>query len=475
MTHLHARPGERLRDRWVAPALALSLAAGVAAAAALAPGLATAAAPGIRQANTPVTQPVGEGDQTPTDLPAPTEPVPTTAPPTVRPPVETPPPATTSAPEPSPTVVVPSEPPVTTPSTVSSRPPLPTPPPRPSTSVGVGQPASARLGVRVTTGEVRLTGAYWNAPSSVANLQVTVTNTGEVTEQLGLTYSLPAGVTDAGTPGCAATGDGRFRCGAWTTAPGARFSSLIQVRVSGTAWRQMPLAGSVSVTATAPGETGSARDEEGFAVLFPPGPPVPGIALEAGELAFDISGGPSTLEVRLGNTGTVDAEGLIEVTLPDGVSVPAPPAGCTTTTAGRTHCHLGTVPAGRSAVLRLPVVATPEAQRQAPLAGAVAGQLDPLSGRSRRVQMSFRITAAASLAAPVAGAPQPTGSQGLLGGPVSRPAADGGLTSAQRTAVALIVVSVLLVALALVLATTSLRRWLPGPSGGTAESPGTSE
>jgi hypothetical protein len=282
-------------------------------------------------------------------------------------------------------------------------------------------------------------------------------------------------VTDAGTPGCAATGDGGHRCGAWTAAPGTRFSSLIRVRVTGAAWRQMPLAGTVSVTATASGETGAARDDEGFAVLFPPGPPVPGIALEAAEVALDISGGPSALEVRLGNTGTVDADGLVEVTLPDGVTVSTPPAGCAESTDRRTRCLLGPVPAGRAAVLRLPVVATPEAQRQAPLAGAVAGQLDPRSGTSRRVQMSFRITAADSLAGAVAGVPQPTGSQGVLGGSVTRAHPADGLSAAQRTAIVLIVVSGLLVVLALTLATTSLRRRLAVPPGGAAGAPGTSE
>ncbi|WDZ86629.1 hypothetical protein [Micromonospora cathayae] len=474
MTHHVPPPGGRLRDRWVARLLAASLAVGTATAATLAPGLATAAVPVAEQA--PVTQPGGGGEQPPTDPPTPTDPPPTVAPPTVEPPVETPPPPTTDAPEPSPTVIITSAAPTTAaPSTAGPRPTVPSQPPRPTVTASVPPPGGTRLGVRVTTGDVRLTEAYWNAPSSAATLQVTVTNTGEVAEQLSLTYTLPSGVTDAGTPGCAATGGGSYRCGAWTTAPGARFSTLIRVRVAGTAWRQMPLDGTVSVTATAPGEAGSARDDEGFAVLFPPGPPVPGIALEAGEVAFDISGGPSTLEVRLGNTGTVDADGLVEVTLPDGLSAPNPPAGCADSPAGRTRCQLGPVPAGRTALLRLPVVATADAQRQAPLAGAVAGQLDPRSGQSRRVQMSFRITAVASLATPVAGTPQPTGSQGVLGGTTNRADRADGLSSAQQTAIALIVASGLLVVLALTLATTSLRRRLADPRGGPTGTPTPSE
>ncbi|MEV0330823.1 hypothetical protein AB0H63_30855 [Micromonospora echinospora] len=463
MTRPDARPGERLRHRWVVAALSVSLTVGGTAAAAVSPRLATAAPVPAGQAYAPVTDPVENGDpEPPTDPPAPTEPAPTTAPPTEEPPGETPPPPTTDAPDPLPTVTTAGPLPTAT-RTSTPRPPRPTHSP---TTSAPDQPAPARLGVRVTTGDVHLTAGYWNATSTTATLRVTVTNTGGVTGQLGLAYTLPAGVTDAGTPGCAPAGDRSYRCGAWTSAPGARFSSVIRVRVSGDAWRQMPLGGTVSVTATAPGEAGPVRDDEGFVVLFPPGPPVPGIALETDEVAFDIGGGPSTLEVRLGNTGAVDAVGLVEVVLPDGVSVTGPPDGCTSQPAtGRTRCDTGTVAAGRTAVLRLPVVATPEAQRRAPLSGGAVGQLDPRHGQSLRVQMSFRITAAAALT-PVAGVPQPTGSQGVLTGSTRGSGPDDGLSSAQQTAIILIVVSGLLVALALTLATTSLRRGSTGPPGG---------
>ncbi|MFI6824840.1 hypothetical protein ACIBJE_28415 [Micromonospora sp. NPDC050187] len=464
MTRPDVRPGERLRDRWVVSLLSVSLAVGGAGAAAVSPGLATAAPVAAGQAYAPVTEPGEDGDpEPPTDPPTPTDPAPTTAPPTEEPPGGTPSPTTTAAPDPLPTVTTAGPLPTVT-RTSTPRPPLPTHS-LPTTSAP-GQPAPTRLGVQVTTGDVHLTAGYWNAASTRAALRVTVTNTGGVTGQLSLAYTLPAGVSDAGTPGCAPAGDRSYRCGAWTTAPGARFSSLIRIRVSGDAWRQMPLSGAVTVTATAPGEAAPVRDDEGFAVLFPPGPPVPGIALETDEVAFDIGGGPSTLEVRLGNTGAVDAAGLVEVVLPDGVGVPEPPDGCTFQPAtGRTRCEAGTVAAGRTAVVRLPVVATPEAQRRAPLSGGAVGQLDPRHGESRRVQMSFRITAAAALT-PVAGVPQPTGSQGVLTGSTRGSGPDDGLSSAQRTAIILIVTSGLLVALALTLATTSLRRRLTGPPGG---------
>ncbi|WP_433315686.1 hypothetical protein ACQP0U_03370 [Micromonospora sp. CA-269861] len=294
-------------------------------------------------------------------------------------------------------------------------------------------------------------------------------NTGTTAQRIRLSYTLPVGLTDAGTKGCAAAGGGAYRCGAWTADAGARFSTVLRLRVAGTAWKQMPLSGSVQVIADAPAVPGEATDDQGFAVLFPPGPPVPGIALAADEVAFDISGGPSTLALRLGNTGTVDAAGRVEVVLPAGVTVPTPPLGCVAVDPTRTRCDAGLVLAGTTAEVRLPVEATPQAQREAPLSGAVIGQLDPRSGPTRRVQMSFRITAAAALATPVVSPPAPTGSQGVL--PAGAATGDGGLTSVERTAVILIAVSTLLVVLALTLATTSLRRRLGGPPPEPAPNP----
>ncbi|WP_320065659.1 hypothetical protein [Micromonospora sp. RTGN7] len=445
--------------------LATALALGVAAL----PGWAAAAPTLARSAAAPV-DPAGEpGDETPPVVePTATEPAPTEAPSTEPPPPET------TAPVPMPTEPAattpagPADPsPVSTPPTTTA-PPVSVPPPTSGPTVhppapGPGAPAPSPLGVRVSTEDVTLTEAYWNAESTTTTLRVTVTNTGTVAELIRLSYTLPAGLTDAGTVGCAPAGGGEHRCGEWTTTAGSRFSTLVQVRVDGAAWRQMPLSGTVRVSATSPGLTGSADDNEGFAVLFPPGPPVPGISLDAEEVTFDISGGPSELGIRLGNTGKVDAAGRIEVVLPDGVTVPTPPAGCVALSARRTRCDAGTVPAGDAVTLRLPVNASAEAQREAPLAGAVVGRIDPRGGRARQLQMSFRITAAAAMSTPIA-TPAPAGSQGVLAAAGAGSDSDDGFTSVQRTAMALIVVSVLLVALALVLATTSLRRRLGGPA-----------
>ncbi|MFE9205393.1 hypothetical protein [Micromonospora sp. NPDC007230] len=444
MTRPRVRPAVHRRTSVLLPP---ALAAGLAAALGVAPGWATAsptAAGVVRAATDPATEP---GSGTPTGEPTTTEPAPTTAPPTESAPPGTTPPAPTST-APAPTSTAPGKPPPTTTAPTTTAPPPAAPP---------GQPAGARLGVRVTTEDVTLTSAYWTADRAVTTLRVTVTNTGGSTARIRLGYTLPAGLTDVGTAGCAPAGGGSYRCGEWTTPPGARFRSAIRVRVARTAWRSMPLAGSVRVTATAPGVSGSATDDEGFAVLFPPGPPAPGIALRAEEVLLDDSGGPTTLAVRLGNTGRVDAAGRVDVVLPDGVTPAGPPAGCTAVAPDRTRCDLGTVPAGRTATLRLPVAATPEARRRAPLSGAVAGRLEPRSGRDRQVQMSFRITSAAAPASPVGGT---RGSQGEL----DHAGRAGGEDDASpvRTAVVLIAASGLVVVLALVLATASLRRRMSG-------------
>ncbi|MEU5722846.1 hypothetical protein ABZ783_13595 [Micromonospora sp. NPDC047738] len=449
MTRPRVRPTRRAVHRRTSVLLPPALAAGLAAALGVAPGWATAsptAAGVVRAATDPATEP---GSGAPTGEPTTTEPAPTTAPPTESAPPGTTPPAPTST-GPAPTSTAPGKPPPTTtaPTTTAPAPPPAAPP---------GQPAGARLGVRVTTEDVTVTSAYWNADRTVTTLRVTVTNTGGSTARIRLGYTLPAGLTDVGTAGCAPAGGGRYRCGEWTTPPGARFRSAIRVRVAGTAWRSMPLAGSVRVTATAPGVRGSATDDEGFAVLFPPGPPAPGIALRAEEVLLDDSGGPTTLAVRLGNTGRVDAAGQVDVVLPDGVTPAGPPTGCTAVTHGRTRCDLGTVPAGRTVTLRLPVAATPEARRRAPLSGAVAGRLEPRSGRDRQVQMSFRITSAAAPASPVV---DTRGSQGELDH--AGRAGGGDDASPVRTAVVLIAASGLVVVLALVLATASLRRRTSG-------------
>ncbi|MBQ0979887.1 hypothetical protein [Micromonospora sp. M61] len=475
MARVKALPGLRAEVRRTAPSLAAALALGLLTALAVGPTGANAATPEpepVVMVTDPVSEPETTASQDPTPTEEPTDPVPTDpAPETTAPaPETTPPPPVTTAPEvpPAPTTTAPAPggPPTAVPPIA---PPPPVPPVRPPPPGSAAPPPPSPLGVQVTTQDVTLTEAYWNAASTATTLQVTVNNTGTTAQRIRLSYTLPAGLTDVGTKGCTAAGNGTYRCGAWTAEAGVRFSALLRLRVDGSAWKQMPLAGSVQVVADAPGVPGEAKDDQGFAVLFPPGPPAAGIALAADEVAFDISGAASTLALRLGNTGAVDATGQVEVVLPPGVTVPTPPPGCVAVDPTRTRCDAGLVAAGKTAELRLPVEATPEAQRAAPLSGALIGQLDPRSGATRQLQMSFRITAAAALATPVVSPPAPTGSQGVLPGGAAN--SDGGMTSVQRTAIILIVVSTLLVVLALTLATVSLRRRLNGPAPGPAPNP----
>ncbi|RKN31844.1 hypothetical protein [Micromonospora musae] len=461
MASVDVPPGRR--GRRALPALGMSVVLCAFAALAVLPLPAAPTGPATRPIAV-LTDPEEQGGETPTAEPTATDPGPTTAPPTIDPPQETGPPPTTDPPLPTTTA-----PQTVAPTTAAPTSGAPTKPSRPSVQPSAPQsaPAAHPLGVRIETGDVTLTAGYWNARSTVTTLQVTVTNTGSATARVGLSYRLPTGLTDAGTAGCAPAAGGGYRCGDWTAPAGARFSSLIRVRVAGDAWRRMPLGGSVAVTAAAPGVAGRVGDDEGFAVLFPPGPPAAGIALDTDEVTFDISGTAADLAVRLTNTGSVDAAGRIDVLLPAGVSVPAPPAGCVPLEETRTRCDLGTVRAGHRVELRLPVAATPAAQRDAPLAGAVIARLAPSGGGTRQVQMSFRISAAVALATPVA-APAPTGSQGVLGVGAGLPDAPTG-SPERRLAIVLVVVSTLLVALALGLVVTSLRRRLPGAASAGRE------
>jgi hypothetical protein len=486
--HTHRRTGRRPGRGYTALAVAaftVLTAAGLTAITIADAGRAVAAAAtsaGIPAGRAGILQePIGGGTTPYAPVPEPSVP-PATEPPPVGPPPTTPPatepPATGAPVEPAPGTPSPVDPPPTTgpAPTQSAQPPSDTAPKPPQ------QPGQPRLGVAVSTSDIALTSAYWGARTTATELRITVTNTGEVSQFVRLRYTLPPGVTDAGTRGCSAAGGRTYRCGAWTAAVGAQFSTRIQVRVDADAWRRMPLAGSVQVSATDPArpDVATVTDDEGFAVLFPAGPPAPGVTLAADEVNFDVTGQPTTLAVRLGNTGSTDAAGAIEVILPAGVTVPAPPIGCRSIGAtpggpapasadpasadqsgtARVGCDLGTVRAGSTATVRLPVAATPDAQRMAPLSGAAIGTLNPARGPTGRMQMSFRITAVAAASSAAASA-NPTGSQGVLPMVRSVSGPDAGLSGVKQTAIGLIVVSGLLVVLALTLAAVTLHRRTP--------------
>ena len=251
MARVKVSPDRRAAGRHPTPLLATSLALGLLAALAVAPAWASAAVPDVHPIAAVTEQapdPEPDPETTPAQEPTPTEepggdPVPTDPPPaTTAPPPETTPPAPqTSAPDvpPAPTTAAPPPGGTTRPPTLGRRPPVP--PVHPPAPGGTEAPPPSPLGVQVTTEDVTLTEAYWNAASTATTLRVTVANTGTAAQRLRLSYTLPAGLTDAGTKGCVAAGGGVYHCGAWTTEAGARFSSLIRVRVAGNAWEQMPL------------------------------------------------------------------------------------------------------------------------------------------------------------------------------------------------------------------------------------------
>ena len=128
----------------------------------------------------------------------------------------------------------------------------------------------------------------------------------------------------------------------------------------------MPLSGSVAGHAAAPaGPARHEHDNQGFAVLFPPGPPVAGISLAAAEVDFDIADQPRPPSTSSWATpATVAAAGRIEVH----------PArrGDRRRPAGRLRGGRPSAPAASSAgaarattaSITLPLMATIEAQRR---------------------------------------------------------------------------------------------------------------
>ncbi|HEY6592941.1 MAG TPA: hypothetical protein VI011_02355 [Asanoa sp.] len=363
------------------------------------------------------------------------------------------------SPSPQPTAITPTPTPRPTTSTPGSGPTVPQPSSPSTPTSGRPRPGGARLGIRVTTGDIRLTNTYWTAPATLAGLVVTVVNTGNVTERVTLTYTLPEGVTDAGNAGCAAAGARTVRCGSRVAGAGDRWSVRLRVRVDGDAWRRMPLSGSVVATATGAyrSDLGSMRDNEGFALLFPPGPPGAGIGLAATDVRFTAAGRTATLTVTLTNRSGGPGRGAIEVALPAGMAVATQPPGCVA--AGqRSRCDLGSVAAGRSATQAFPITATLDAQRSAPLSGAVLGTLSR-AGTLHRVQMSFRILADVAGPSPSAAPAAEGGTAAGTLAPVFR-SADSGKSRRTAIAIALVLVSLLLIVLALALATMSVRRWL---------------
>jgi hypothetical protein len=264
----------------------------------------------------------------------------------------------------SPTAEIPTEQPTTAPPTTQAPPPA-------------SPTFQAKLGVRVTAADLDLGPAYWNG-NGAGDFDIAVVNTGNVQEAIGGTYAMPAGVTgtgSSGTGGCTTSG-ATFAC---SLSPGATGRVTVRATVASDAWRGGKL---LTGTATAKVQGGPSHSD-GFSVLFPPGPPTPGISLTASKLALGPASTPpqpdgGDLTVKLGNTGSTTATGAVEIVTPAGVDLVGFPAICKShrkVAADRDRCEVGSVTAGTvlSGAFRLAI--SPEARAAAPLTGAVYGYL----------------------------------------------------------------------------------------------------
>ena len=436
MARVKASPGNRAEGRRSTPLLATALALGLLTALAVGPAWASAAAPDadpVATAAEPVNEPGGEEPPTtPAEEPTPTEdpggePEPTDpAPETTAPPPETTPPApVTTAPEvpPAPTTVAPAP-------GGTTRPPSPAPPiatdcaPGPADTPGSVGPA-ARAGFGATAAE----------PAGRA---------GHHRRRHPHRGVLEHAEHGRHPPGHRA--QHRYHCAAGPTLVHAarRADRRRHEGLRGRRWRRVPLRGlehrsgrpvqhraapagrlarrgsrcrsaarsrSSRTRRECPGKRTTTRASR---CSSRPARRCPGSRSPPTRWPSTSAEAPAPSRSGWATPAAVDAAGRVEVVLPAGVTVPTPPLGCVAVDPTRTRCDAGLVLAGTTAEVRLPVEATPQAQREAPLSGAVIGQLDPRSGPTRRVQMSFRITAAAALATPVVSPPAPTGSQGVL-------------------------------------------------------------
>lgn len=355
--------------------------------------------------------------------------------------------------------------------------PSPTDPatdPAPPPPTGTADPVA---GVRLQASDLTLGDGYWRGTATGGDVTIAVTNTASpaVAEDVMLTFTLPAGVSQAraaSTAGCA--GGGRsYSCG---LGPGGSASVVLHLAVDAGAWRSAPLHGTAVAQAAIAGRpdlpVGTAH--AGYTVILPPGPPVPGVRLSAADLAV----GPADrergrLSVRLANLGAVWTSGALELVTPEGVDVVGFPSDCTShrrVGGGRDRCELGRLDPGVERVLVFTVAVSAEALAQAPLTGAVHAFLTPEGQDTVIVQAAYRIVPAGSPA--VSGTtPSAAGGGGRANHPVP-PIADS-LISHQLSAGSLIGGLVTLVALAGALFVLSLRRRMRDaepvpPSGGEA-------
>jgi len=269
--------------------------------------------------------------------------------------------------------------------TVSASPSTPPPPPR----------------VAVTARDIGIGAGYWQGAAETYPLTVVVRNTGAPPVDAITQVFLPVGVKRAGITARGCTVDGlSIDC---PLEPDASVTVTVDVTVAPGLWRDPPT-GTVRTKATATGPGADTRPvsaETTFGLDFPPGPPTPGIDLSVSDPFLPADPADpnartetSTLEVRLANTGSVQADGAVDVVTVAGVSIATVPAQCVTrvrVSADRERCQLGRVPAGQRVTLQFGLVVTRAARAQAPLLGSVHAALTPTGQDTVTVVASYRV------------------------------------------------------------------------------------
>ncbi len=274
------------------------------------------------------------------------------------------------------------------------------------------QPQSV-AGIKIGASVADLTDDYWNGATSTS-MTIYLTNTGNIDEQAHVTYGLPNGVTDRGSPDCS-----HGVCDVTVTAGASGVLLKVNLTVSPQAWKQAPLRAGVSVHATADGGL-TASDSTTWDVNFPPGPPVNGLTLTAEDvpLGSPLSTG-GQLVAHFTNTGAVAGNGELQVVTPAGVAVTGFPADCVShrqVSANTQSCQLGSVAAGTAHRVAFVLTISAAARADAPVVGVLRASLSPVGLDPVTTQTSWQITAAPH-------SPGAVAAQGVLPSPSPTPSA----------------------------------------------------
>jgi hypothetical protein len=265
--------------------------------------------------------------------------------------------------------------------------------PDPTVSGSPSDPPS-RPAIAVNASNIPIGAGYWQGAAETYRLTARVRNTGTSPVTVTTRVTLPPGVTLASSaaPGCDTDGlsaDCRL-------APKVTVTITVDVTVAPGLWRDPPTG---TVEARADADDRTVTDEATFGLDFPPGPPTPGIDLSISDPFLpadppDAATETTKLEVRLANTGSVQADGTLDVVTPPGVEVATVPAECLTrirVSVDRERCQVGRVPAGQRFALTFTLVVTRAARAEAPLLGSVHGTLTPAGQDPAVRQASYSV------------------------------------------------------------------------------------